>query len=298
MSTTASPALTPVQIDIGKVIQDKNPALYRLLPNGVLRWLKRTIHEEEINEGLRRSVGLKDLDFARFTLEYLQATTSSSGIENIPRSGGVVIAANHPLGGLDGVALMHVAGQVRSDIRFIVNDILTRLPGFDTIVVGVNKHGTNPRAGLEAIESAYAGGNAVLVFPAGLCSRKMDDGTIRDLVWQKSFVTKAQKYNLPIVPTFNAGANSSWFYNLARWRKKLGIKANLEMFYLPDEMFKQRGHNIHITFGRPVEARFFDKQRRADEWAGLLREFIYLLPSQPALRFEEFVEQKFATSNS
>jgi putative hemolysin len=280
-----------VQIDVEKVFRDKNPGLARLIPGFVMRWLKRTIHQEDINRGLQIAYerGVKDLEFAQFSLDYLQATTSSEGRQHVPPTGGVIVASNHPLGGLDGLALMVEAGRVRPDIRFIVNDILTRLPNFENIVVGVNKHGNNPRAGLEAIERAYSGGYASLVFPAGLCSRKQDDGSIRDLIWQKSFIARAQKYGLPVVPTFIRGRNSAWFYNLARWRKKLGIGANVEMLYLPDEMFRQRGQNIHITFGQPIPAVFFDKSRKPDAWAALLREFVYQLDTNPDARFEDFV---------
>jgi putative hemolysin len=284
--------LQPVRIDIAKVLAEKSPAVARILPGFILNWLKRTIHEEEINVGLEISKDIKDLEFASWTLNYLKASADSVGRENIPTDSGVIIASNHPLGGLDGVALMQEAGKARPDVRFIVNDILTNLPNFEKIVVGVNKHGANPRAGLEAIEGAYSGGFAVLIFPAGLCSRKQDDGTIRDLVWHKSFIARAQKYNLPVVPTFIRGRNSNWFYNLARWRKKLGINVNLEMFYLPDEMFRQRGQQIHITFGKPIPAAVFDKSRKQDEWAALLREFVYVFPNQPDLLFADFIKNK------
>ena len=280
-----------VKIDVEKVIADKNPALARWLPGFITRWLKRTIHQDDINRGLEISRGIKDLDFVDFALDYLATKPTSSGRENIPATGGVIIASNHPLGGVDGMALMQQTGKARKDIRFVVNDILTNLPNFEEIVVGVNKHGANPRKGLEIIEQVYAGNFTVLIFPAGLCSRKMDDGSIRDLEWQKSFITKAQKYNLPIVPTFIQGKNSSWFYNLARWRKKLGIKANIEMLYLPDEMFKQRGQNIHITFGQPIPASFFDKSRKPEVWAALLRDYIYAFNNNPSLRFEDFVQK-------
>lgn len=283
--------LEPIKIDIDRVIASKSPGLARWLPGFITAWVKRTIHQDEINEALRRSQGIKDLEFATWSIDFLQAKVSSVGGSHIPDSGGVIIASNHPLGGLDGIALMQEAGKVRHDIRFIVNDILLSLPNFEQITVGVNKHGANARKSLEAIEQAYSGGNAVLVFPAGLCSRKMDDGQIRDLVWQKSFVARAQKYQLPVVPTFIEGKNSNWFYNLARWRKKFKINVNLEMFYLPDEMFRQRGQNIHIIFGRPISATVFDSSRKQEEWAALLRDFVYVFPGQPDLSFEEFIRR-------
>jgi putative hemolysin len=282
-----------VQIDIDKVLRDKNPTLARWMPGFIMRWLKKTIHQDDINRGLLQAheKGFKDLAFASFALSYLQANTDSVGGEHIPDQGGVIIASNHPLGGLDGLALMQEAGKHRPDIRFVVNDILTRIPNFETIIVGVNKHGSSPRAALEAIEQAYSGGFATLIFPAGLCSRKQDNGSIKDLEWHKSFVARARKYSLPVVPTFIRGRNSNWFYNLAYWRKRLGIKANIEMLYLPDEMFKQRGQNIHITFGAPIAPTVFDERHRPEGWAALLREFIYHLDANPQARFEDFLKQ-------
>ena len=284
--------MQPIRIDVAKVLAEKSPTVARFMPRFILNWLRRTIHEDEFNTGLEISKDMKDLDFASWVLQYLQVNVNSKNRENIPTEGGVIVASNHPLGGVDGVALMQEAGKARADIRFVVNDILTNLPNFEKIVVGVNKHGANPRAGLEAIENAYASGSTILIFPAGLCSRQQDDGTIMDLVWHKSFVARAQKYNLPIVPTFIEGRNSNWFYGLARWRKKLGIKVNLEMFYLPDEMFKQRGQKINITFGRPIAPSVFDKSRKTDDWAALLREFVYVFPTNENLTFEDFVKNK------
>jgi putative hemolysin len=286
--TNTETGIQPIQIDVAKLIASKNQTLARWLPGFVLRWLKRTIHEDEINQGLRESKDLHDLDFAAWTLRYLQATTTASGQANIPAQGGVIIAANHPLGGLDGLAFMHEAGKVRPDIRFVINDLLMNLPNFPKIGIGVNKHGTNARAALAAIDEAYASGGAMLIFPAGLCSRKQN-GLIRDLEWQKSFVARAQKYQLPVVPTFIRGANSNWFYNLANWRKRLGLKANLEMLYLPDEMFRQRGQNINLTFGPLIPAQTFDQRYRPQEWAELLRRFVYVLDKQPNADFENFI---------
>jgi putative hemolysin len=276
-----------VQIDLEKILNEKNPSLLKWMPSFVLNWLKRTIHQDDVNFALRESKDIKDIAFAEWALDHLQATTSSQGNENIPTQGGVIVASNHPLGGLDGNALIKEVGKVRQDIHFIINDILSNLPNFETIIVGVNKHGSNARASLLAIDKAYTSGGAVLIFPAGLCSRKQE-GVIKDLVWQKSFIAKAQKNGLPIVPTHIAGKNSNWFYNLSLWRKRLGIKANIEMLYLVDEMYRQKGQTMHLTFGKPIPAAVFDKSRKPDEWAQLLKEFIYTLAKNPDGEFLEF----------
>jgi putative hemolysin len=106
-----------------------------------------------------------------------------------------------------------------------------------------------------------------------------------DLPWQKSFISQAVKHNLPIVPTFIEANNSNFFYNLANIRKKLGIKANIEMFFLADEMFKQNGKTIKITFGKPILPSAFNKTKNAYQWAQALKMFIYKLKENPQAMF-------------
>ena len=194
--------------------------------------------------------------------------------QNIPATGGVIFASNHPLGGMDGMAFIKAVGDVRPDVRFIVNDILRNLKNFDEIFVGVNKMGGSSRDALKTIEDVYASPTAILIFPAGLVSRKTDQG-IRDLEWSKSFISKAIKYSKPIVPVFIEGQNRKFFYNFARWRKRLGIKKNIEMLYLPDEMFRQAGKTIRLHFGKAVEPSVFNDSLSEKEWAQKLREYIY-----------------------
>jgi putative hemolysin len=273
-------------VDIAKVIQLKSPTLAKWMPGFVLRWIQKTIHEDEVNYAVEHATGIYDVEFADYCLKYLKANVTHQGIENVPKSGPVVLVSNHPLGGIDGVGFMSVVGNYRSDIRFIVNDILTYLVNFKTIVVGINKVGAKSRASLDLIESTFAADFAVLLFPAGLCSRKMDDGTIRDLTWQKGFITRAVKYNLPVIPVHIDGKNSNWFYNLARFRKKIGIKANIEMFYLADEMFNQRGKKIHITFGKPIPPSTWTDDKKTDEWSEMMRQFVYQLADNPNAVFD------------
>lgn len=274
----------PVQIDIDKVFKDKNPRLYKFLPGFLLRWIKRTIKQEEINAVMRLGKDLKDAEFARLAIRELGVTLKSIGAENIPKTGGCIIASNHPLGGLDGMALVAETAKIRPDLRFIVNDILMQIPQFETVFVGVNKLGSSQRAQLLKIEELYAEGYCILIFPAGICSRKID-GKITDLAWQKSFISKAKKYNLPVIPCFIEGQNSKRFYKIANIRKSLGIKANLEMFFLPDEMFRQNGKTLSMTYGKPIAPENWTNEHTSEQWAEKLRSHIYQLKNQPNLDF-------------
>lgn len=261
-------------VDVEKIIGSKNPRLLRWMPGFLLRYIKRILHENEVNDFMAKHGHLRDFDFIRQVIEFMRLKVEVKGLENLPESGGFILAANHPLGGLDGIALMHAVGQKRKDIRFLVNDILLYLGTMDNLFVPVNKHG-NQHAKAK-IEAAYGSENAILIFPSGLVSRK-NHGMIRDLEWKKSFVVKSQQYKQQVVPCFIDGKNSNWFYNLSLWRRRFGIKANIEMFYLADEMFKQRDQTITIIFDKPVPNTQFTQAHNPKQWAAKMKEHVYNL---------------------
>lgn len=286
-----------MRIDIKELFRKKNPGLIKIIPGFVFSWLKSIMHQDEINEILEGSKGVKDIDFARLVIQKMGAHLTSSGRENIPVSGGAIVASNHPLGGGDGMALMIECEKVRPDIRFIANDILMSIPNFETVFVPVNKVGSTSKDSLKRVDEEYAGGKLILIFPAGLCSRKQN-GVIKDLNWNKSFISRAIKYQLPVVPTFISGENTNRFYRLANIRKFLGIKTNIEMFLLPDELFRQKGCKIHITFGKPIPHTVFDKKHSANSWAQCMKEYIYTMQSNDKLSFEEFALHHFHNTKS
>lgn len=261
-------------IDIREVIRKKNANLLRVLPAFVLAYIRRILHEKDINAFMAAHGQEQGLDFVHSVLRNFGVEVRVKGIENIRRTGGVIYAANHPLGGLDALALMHVLGGYRTDLKFLVNDILTNLEQLEPLFIPVNKHGSQGRGALLALDETLRSEQAFLVFPAGLVSRKLPEG-IADLEWKKTFVGQARKYAKDVVPVYIEGRNSAFFYNFARLRKFLGIKANLEMFYLVDEMFAQKGKTITIHFGEPIAYGTFDRSRKDGEWAAWVRERVY-----------------------
>ncbi len=263
-------------IDISKVINDKNPGLAKWMPGFVLSYIKRIVHEDEVNEIMRKHAHLKGLAFVDALIEEFGVETALTGEENIPLDRPVIFASNHPLGGLDGIVLMHLVGKYRKDIKFLVNDILLNIPNFEGLFVPVNKHGGHGKKGAEVIESTYASDDSILVFPAGLVSRKQEFG-IMDLEWKKSFINKAKKYKKDVVPVYIEGRNSSFFYNLAKLRKKLGIQANIEMFYLADEMFGQRNKKVTVHIGKPISYEYFDASKSDKYWADEVKKKVYAI---------------------
>lgn len=253
-------------IDIERVIKSKNPKLLKWLPKFIVNYLKRTIHQEEINQILEENKNKFDYDFAKDIIERFNVKVNTYGMENIPKEGGYIFASNHPLGGIDALALVTIMEPYRKDIQFVVNDILLNLKNLSGLFVGVNKHGTNTKDSLAKVDELFASDKAIFVFPAGLVSRKKK-GAIADLEWKKTFITRAKKHKKDIVPVYVGGSLSNFFYRLSNLRSALGIKANIEMLYLADETFKQKHKTLDIVFGEPISVHTFDKSKSDKEWA-------------------------------
>ncbi|MEI6487872.1 MAG: 1-acyl-sn-glycerol-3-phosphate acyltransferase [Bacteroidota bacterium] len=264
-------------IDVERAIASKNKKILRFLPRFLLNYVKKIVHQDELNDAINRNKHRIAFDFVDAATEEFGVTIKVLGEENIPKEGGIILAANHPLGGLDGIAFMSAVGHYRRDIKFFVNDLLLQFKNFSQFFVPVNKHGKNTSDYTKKFEEVYAADVCILIFPAGLVSRRQKGKIIEDLPWKKSFITKAIKYKKTIVPVFIDGRNSNFFYNFAYWRKKIGIKANIEMLYLPDEMYKQKGKTLTFTFGKPISWETFTKDKSADFWAKKVREEVYNL---------------------
>jgi 1-acyl-sn-glycerol-3-phosphate acyltransferase len=266
------------KIDVKKVLYSKNPALARAIPGFVINYLKRIVHQDELNEFLKKWGHLRDSELIAAGLDHFEIKFKVSGSENIPKSGRFIFVSNHPLGGLDGLVFIYELSKHFRDLKFPVNDILTNIKNLSGIFLPVNKLGGQAKDAAKLIEEAYSSDCQVLYFPAGLCSRKKN-GIIKDLQWHKSFITKSIQHKRDIVPAFFSGRNSNFFYNLASIRKFLGLKTNIEMLYLADEMFKQKDKEIKLVFGVPVPWETFNKTRSALEWADWMKSKSYDLES-------------------
>mgnify|MGYP003295455686 FL=1 len=272
-------------IDLDKVIAAKSPSLQKKMPRFLMRWLNKLLHVDEINYYLYTYRDKFGPDFTEAILtEALSVKIEVVNPQNIPQGVNPLLVGNHPLGGVDGMALINEIGKVRRDILFPVNDFLLYLPGLRSNFIPINKVGRNS-SNLNALEEAFATNNALLYFPAGLCSRKQK-GEIKDLEWKKTFIKKAVQYHRDITPVYVDAKNTNRFYRIANWRKKLGIKFNIEMALLPDEMFRQRGKTIRLVFGKPISYTMFDNRYTDKQWAAMVREHVYRLDKNPDLEFK------------
>jgi len=269
------------QINIDNVLKEKSPGLYKVLPRFIINWLKKTLHEKDINQILRELEDKHEIEFINNGLKKLGVKSEGIGTNNIPIKNGVILVANHPLGGLDGVAMIQQISNVRNDINFLVNDVLTHINKLKPYFIPINKHGKNSRKNLLKIDQLYKSDSCIVLFPAGLVSRRQKNKKIEDLEWKKSFVTKARKHNKTIVPVHVNGLNSSKFYNLSYWRKRLRIKLNIEMLFLADEMFKQQGTTITFTFGKPINPENLHNRFTDLEWAQKIKNHVYELENNP-----------------
>lgn len=262
-------------IDLEKILSARTGG--RHVSKFVLNALKRFLHVDFFNKLLVE--GYEGVEFCTKSMEFMDISLKVEGLERVslPEGAKITFASNHPLGGADGVALGSIIGtNFSEDLGILVNDFLMNLHGLAPLCVPVNKLGSQSRNMPELIREMYAEKSCVLVFPAGICSRKID-GVIQDKPWTKSFVRLSRENGRYMVPVHFIGQNSRRFYNLDALCKKFGIKFNLPMVSLPDELYRARGKTFRVVFGEPVSPETFDSSRSDTEWAAYLREMVYKL---------------------
>ncbi len=284
-------------IDLKKIFYKKNPKLARWIPEFVFNFIKKLIHEDDVNRILYENKDKIGVDFVRAALEDLGSNIRVFGLENIPPEGKYTLISNHPLGGYDGLALMDIIGRVRKDVYFLANDILMSLPNLKPLFIPVNKHGSN--AEYKAIfNKAFSEDNLIVIMPSGMVSRKID-GEIVDLPWKYSFITQSKRNNRDIIPVFIDAENSKRFYSVANWRKKLRIKFNLEMLLLPDELFKFGKKPMKIYIGAPISYKFLHKDYKIPDLSYYFRRYVYDLKDNIELEFnDELISQYSQTKKN
>lgn len=265
-----------IKIDVASVL--KTRASKTKVPKFLVNYLRRIVHEDEFNQFFKENPDLKNLDFIEAAFNYLGIKLKVEGEENLPpKDGRYIFASNHPLGGLDGIATGYVIGKhYDGRVRFFSNDLMMFLTPMKEMFIPVNKFGNQAKGHAEMMQQLYESENNLVTYPAGMCSRKTK-GEICDLEWKKNFITKAVEYKRDVIPVYFNGRNSNFFYNLANLRKFLGVKFNIEMMYLPDEMFKQRNKQFTIKIGKPIPWQTFDKSKSHAKWAEWVKEVVYKL---------------------
>jgi putative hemolysin len=271
---------TEKTVDIEKVLQSKMGAKAKWVPGCVVRWLKHIIHEDTMNGFLWEARDLKGTPWLEACMKHLQCTIEVEGLENLPAKDDpkrYTFVSNHPMGGIDGVALGSVIGKQYDDrFRYLVNDLLMNLPGLAPLCIPINKTGKQGRNFPQMVEAGFQSDYHMLMFPAGLCSRRRD-GVIRDLPWKKTFITKSVEYQRDVVPIFFGGRNSNFFYRLSNISDRYVKKINIAMLFLVDEMYKNTGKTFHVKIGKPIPWQTFDHTKSPAEWAEYVKNQVYAL---------------------
>lgn len=273
-------SITEKTIDISDILRGKMGSKAKFVPSPLVKWLKHIVHQDEVNKYLWDSRHLTGVEWLEDCMRYLDMTLEIVGKENLPdKDDGKLytFVSNHPLGGEDGVALGAVIGRhYDGRFRYLVNDLLMNLPGLAPLCIPINKTGSQSRSFPAMVEAGFRSDNHMLMFPAGLCSRRIN-GEIRDLPWKKTFITKSVETHRDVVPIHFGGRNSDFFYTLANVCKALGIKFNIAMLFLVDEMYKNVHKSFRIAIGKPIPWQTFDKSRTPAQWAQYMQDEVYKL---------------------
>ena len=268
-------------IDIEKILKDKMGGRAKFVPRFAVSWLKHIIHEDEVNQFLWESRGLSGTEWLAECVRYLDMTLQVEGLENLPdKTDGKLytFVSNHPLGGQDGVALGSIIGRhYDGKFRYLVNDLLLNLPGLKPVCIGINKTGKQSRDFPRMVEAGFRSDNHILMFPAGLNSRRIN-GQIHDIAWKKTFISKSVEYHRDVVPIFFGGHNSERFYRIAHFCDRYVRKVNIAMLFLVDEMYRNIGKTFRVVIGNPIPWQAFDKSRSPLEWAKYVEDKVYELP--------------------
>lgn len=267
-------------VDVEQILREKAGAKARRVPRFVLSWLKKIVHQDEVNQFLEQSSHLSGVEWLEACVEYLDMKLDVSGRENLPASDDgrhYTFVSNHPLGGIDGVALGAILGRhYDGHIRYLVNDLLMNLRGLAPLCIPINKTGSQNRDFPAMVEAGFKGDNHIIMFPAGLCSRRTN-GVVRDIPWRKTFVVKSVETQRDVVPIHFGGQNSNFFYTLANFCKRTGIKFNVAMLFLVDEMYKNTHKRFSVKIGKPIPWQTFDKSRTPAQWAAWVQKKVYEL---------------------
>ena len=263
-------------INIAEIIKKKNSKLYAVLPQFIINYIKKVIHQTDLNRDLRLIDGYSGAEKFQKFFDLHNIKIEIKGEENIPKEGRFIFASNHPLGGPDGMLFIIAVTKFFPNSKFLVNDLLMNLPDVQDVFLPINKHGANNKQSVALINEAYKADQQILIFPAGIVSRKVKN-KITDLEWHKSFIGHAKKYERDIIPVHISGNNSKFFYNLANFRKRIGLRVNLEMFYLVDELYKHTNKTFTITFGKPFSYKLLDDSKSNYMWAQEMKQKTYEL---------------------
>jgi putative hemolysin len=195
-------------------------------------------------------------EFLQYTLDALDVSLdliNQSHLDEIPRTGPVLIVANHPLGGLEGVAIAKVISDIRPDLKVLTNELLRRIPELADIFIGVDVLSSDAAAGnvgsIKQVHKHLKHDGAVLIFPAGMVSAyEHDQRRVQDRSWNRLVGQLLKRYQCTCLPVHVGGRNSRYFYAAGM------IHPRLRTMLLPRQLANKQGFCLPLRFGRPIPA--------------------------------------------
>jgi len=263
-------------LDIKQVIKNDGSKFVKSLPNFVLNWMERKIHQDELNDIHNKYLHLFGIDYVSELIKEFKIDLQIERAEILPRDGRYIYIANHPQGGLDAISFLKCIHDAHGDVVSPSNELFEYVPNLRPVILGINAFGTSTREKAKAVNEAFDGDRPIMIFPAGAVSRKIK-GEIMDLEWHKGFVTKAIQSKRDIIPSFIDTRNSNYFYNFSKLRAFLGIKTTIETALLPDEMFKNAGKPLKIKVGKKIPYQSLTKEFSHKEWTEKIKKIVYEL---------------------
>ena len=248
------------------------PKLLKKLPRFAVNFFKRRIHQDEINDCIMKAEHYCGAGFFDEALKYVGITYKMRGIENLDMSKKYVFACNHPLGGPEALIIGSLFRQIYGDgFKVPSNQLLMNMKPLKEFFVPVNVISSKQSRDLGVkIAEMFSSDMQVLVFPAGLCARKIK-GKVTEMPWKKMFVTQSRKSEKDIVPLHISGFNSKRFFFFSWLSRLLKLKFNLGMLFLVDELFNKKGQEFVITIGKPISYTTLDKSKTDLEWAAEIK---------------------------
>ncbi|NOZ36318.1 MAG: glycerol acyltransferase [Chlorobi bacterium] len=264
-------------VDVEKIIRSQKNRFIKNLPNFAVKYIKKVTREKELNKIVDYAGNTEGIEFIKKCMEYMQITYNVYGKENIPTEGRFIFAGNHPLGGFDFFAAILSINDNYKNIKAIANEMLMQVKPLRNIFLPVNVFGNSSKAAKEEILKAMTSEECqIMIFPAGEVARKYN-GKLDDGKWHRSFIKNAVEFKRDIIPIYIDAENSEKFYRVAKIRRTLRLKADLELFLLPQELVKQKNKVINVTFGKPISYKTFDRSKELIEWAQEIKKVVYNL---------------------
>ena len=194
------------------------------------------------------------LDYALNALGIDIAINEEALLDEIPKTGPVLVVANHPLGGLEGMAIAKVVGKYRPDLRVLTNEILRLIPELASIFIGVNVLSDNAKvgnvSGIRQVHKHLRRKGAVLLFPAGMVSAyEFSHRRVQDRQWNRLAGQLLKKYDCTCTPVYVGGRNSNYFYGAGL------VHPRLRTLLLPRQLANKQGFTLPLTIGHAIPSK-------------------------------------------